>query len=94
MIAPGSGGWASRNIADDGVINISKEDLAEMLRATIDETLTADELRDWVNLILFNDAFEFEGEAIRDALDHIEESDEPGAELDTDEMNALLKSLH
>lgn len=57
-----------------------------MLRAPIDGTLTLDELRDWANLVLFNDAFDFEGEDIRDVLDRIEESDEARIDQVTDQV--------
>lgn len=93
MLLPDSSDWAARNIASDGAVEICRADLVEMLEATLNGDLTPEELRDWANLVLFNDAFEFDGEVIRDALDRIEESDEPGAELSTDELRTLLNSL-
>lgn len=93
MLQPGSGSWASRDVAQSDEVAVGESDLAEMIQATIDGTLTLDELRDWANLVLFNDAFDFEGEAIRDALDRIEESDEPGAELDVSKLRAMLATL-
>ncbi|MBP3883493.1 MAG: hypothetical protein J6D54_00960 [Olsenella sp.] len=93
MLHPGSGGWASREIAQEGEVAVSESDLAEMLRATIDGLLTPNELRDWANLVLFNDAFDFDGERLRDTLDRIEESDEPGRELSISDLLDMLKAL-
>ena len=42
--------------------------------------------------MLFNDAFTLQGDAVRDRLDRIEESDEPGRNLIDRDIDALIDS--
>ena len=92
MLRPGEAGWGNRCIGERGSVKVDCEDLAAMLGARLAGELTDAELVDWANLVIFNDAFDFDGEKLRNALDRIEESDEPDRELDTAEIEAMLKA--
>ena len=93
MLTVGLQDWGARPVPGDERVVVSKEDLLAMLSATANEHLTLDELRDWANLVLFNDAFDYNGDDLRDVLDRIEESDEPGCELDASELAEFVREL-
>lgn len=93
MLNPGVNDWASRNIFSEGTIKVTAADVADVLNAYLEGEITYEQLLDWANLALFNDAFLFSSDEVRDCLDRIEESDEPGNELTSEEINNMLKSL-
>ena len=93
MLTPGVNDWASRNVFSEGTIKVTVVDVADVLNAYLEGEITYDQLLDWANLALFNDAFLFSSDEVRDCLDRIEESDEPGNELTSEEINNMLKSL-
>ncbi len=93
LLRPGEEHWASRDVPFDGVHTVTSEDAIAMLKAYSEQRLSYDELIDWANLVLFNDAFDFDGEALRDCLDKIEESDEPGKALTEEDVAALMQEL-
>ena len=65
-----------------------------MLSANLSGELSDDELLDWTNLVLFNDGFDFDGEALRDVLDRIEESDEPDCAMGKRDIEAMIDALN
>lgn len=94
LLRPGQESWAGKEISEDCPCVVSVQDVTEMLEACLLGDLSMGELVDWANLILFNDAFEFEGELLRDTLDRIEESDEPGNELSPSDLESMIDALH
>lgn len=72
---------------------ISKQDVMIVLRAYLSHEVSYQQLLDWVNLILFSDNYTFSGDELRDYLDRIEESDEPGRELSDSEVTRIIQLL-
>ena len=93
MLTPGKNDWAVRDVLPGELSVVTNTDAAEMLKGYIEGPVTYEQLLDWANLLLFNDAFSFEDDDLRDCLDRIEESDEPGSELTSEEVVDMIKEL-
>ena len=93
LLRSGQADWAGREIPEECPRVVSAQDVIEMLEACLSGDLSMGELVDWTNLILFNDAFDFKGELLRDTLDRIEESDEPGSELSSKDLGEMIDAL-
>ncbi len=93
MLCPGEENWVGREVSFDGVRVVTAEDAIAMLKAYSEQQLNYAELLDWANLVLFNSSFDFDGEVLRDCLDRIEESDEPGKSFTAEDVAALIQEL-
>lgn len=93
LLEPGKEHWGSRDVPVEETVNVNSADAVEMLSAYETGAVSYGQLLDWANLLLFNDAFSLEGEAICECLDRIEESDEPGNELADGEVSKMIEAL-
>lgn len=93
LLEPGKEHWGSRNIPVEDTVSVSSGDAAAMLSAYEAGDVSYEQLLDWANLLLFNDAFSLENDAVCECLDRIEESDEPGNELAEGEVAKIIEGL-
>lgn len=93
MLQPDDEGWGSRAVEPGELAFVTKEDAIEMLTAFAKGAISYAQLVDWANLVLFNDAFEIDDDDLRDCLDCIEESDEPGHSLSKTVAVKMIESL-
>jgi hypothetical protein len=93
MLEPGNNNWASRELDLDKIYPVTKQDIKMILNAYLDKTIDYDQLLDLINLILFNDLFEFDDNAIRNVLDELEESDEDDCKITNSEAEKLMQLL-
>jgi hypothetical protein len=93
MLEPGNNNWASRELDLDKIYLVTKQDIKMILNAYLDKTIDYDQLLDLTNLILFNDLFEFDDNAIRNVLDELEESDEDDCKITNSEVEKLMQLL-
>jgi hypothetical protein len=93
MLEPGNNNWASRELDLDKIYLVTKQDIKMILNAYLDKTIDYDQLLDLINLILFNDLFEFDDNAIRNVLDELEESDEDDCKITNSEAEKLMQLL-
>lgn len=94
LLEPGKKHWGSRNIPVEQTVEVSTNDAILMLSAYEAGDVKYEQLLDWANLLLFNDAFSLECDAVCECLDRIEESDEPGNELTDCKVLEMLERLH
>lgn len=93
LLEPGKEHWGSRSIPVEDTVNVKVDDAIAMLSAYKAGDASYEQLLDWANLLLFNDAFSLESDAVCECLGRIEESDEPGNELAEGEIAKMLEEL-
>lgn len=93
LLNPGKEHWGSRDVPVEDTVSVNSDDAAAMLSAYEAGGVSYEQLLDWANLLLFNDAFSLENDAVCECLDRIEESDEPGNELIDGEVVKMIETL-
>lgn len=93
LLKPGEENWGSRELPLSEQWAVTKDDAVEILTAYRNKKISYEQLFDWANLVLFNDLFEYDGDEIREMLDRIEESDEPGNEITDQVVSDLIEEM-
>jgi len=80
----------------DEPVMVESFDLINVLKAFKEKKISTEELVDWVNIIWFSDLFDYnddQADSISSVMSKLEELDENGNVLSTEDVNVYIEAL-